>query len=344
MAVFLDRKYLLLVSSGLRNFKQKKEDLFNFSCPFCGDSQRNKLKARGYIYRKNNDYYYTCHNCSISTTFSKFLKHTDPESHRQYSLDRYTNGDSKNSNFEKPKFELEGPKPSDIFSNKRLTIKNIGEKISNINTLSDDHAAKKYIRKRSIPDEFWSEIFFTENYKDFLDETFPNHGNERVPNDARIVLFYTNEQGEITNVSGRALGNDPIRYCTVKISEEKKLFGLHRVRTNDRVYIFEGQFDSFFISNSVASGDSNLGSVAELLSDTVLVYDNEPRNKEIVKQISRSIERGYTICLFPDNIPFKDINEMILGGMTADELKNVIDDNTFQGLEAKLRFIQWKKC
>lgn len=116
------------------------------------------------------------------------------------------------------------------------------------------------------------------------------------------------------------------------------------MRTNDRVYIFEGQFDSFFIPNSVASGDSNLGSVAELLSDTVLVYDNEPRNKEIVKQISRSIEKGYTICLFPDNIPYKDINEMILGGMTADELKNVIDDNTFQGLEAKLRFIQWKKC
>lgn len=346
MSVFIDRKYLLLVSSRLRNFKQKKDDLFNFSCPVCGDSQKNKLKARGYVYRKNNDYFYICHNCTTSTTFSKFLKEVDAESHRQYVLERYTNGENSNSNYKKPLFNLQGPKASSVFNNKKITINNIKNNISSINILADDHDAKLYIEKRKIPKQFWNEIFYTETYKDFLDKTFPDHGNENVPNDQRIVLFYTNEKGEITNVTGRALGQNRIRYCTVKVGEEKKIFGLHRSQIDERVYVVEGQFDSFFIPNCVASGDSNLGSVAEYLkTDSVtLVYDNEPRNPEIVKQIERSINKEYFVCLFPDNIHGKDINEMILNGMNVEELKSTIDDNTFQGLEAKLRFIQWKKC
>jgi hypothetical protein len=259
-------------------------------------------------------------------------------------LDRYTNGDNAHSNYKKPEFNLSGPKPSAVFSNKKLIIDNIKDKIPPINTLSGDHPARKYIAGRKIPEKYWSEIFYAEKYKDFLDKTFLDHGNENVPNDERIVLFYTNENGEITNVAGRALSQSPVRYCTVKVTDDKKVFGLHRVRNDERIYVFEGQFDSFFIPNSVASGDSNLGSVAELLDNTVLVYDNEPRNREIVKQINRSIEKDYAVCLFPDTIPYKDINEMILNGMSAEELKNVIDDNTVQGLTAKLRFIQWKKC
>jgi hypothetical protein len=346
MAVYLDRKYLLLISSKLRNFKQKKDDLFNFSCPFCGDSKKNKLKARGYIYRKNNDYFYICHNCSVSTTFSKFLKHNDEDYSRQYTLERYTIGDIGHHNYEKPKFNLQGPKPGTVFINKKLTIKDVGKLIPSLNTLTDDHVATQYISNRKIPKEFWNEIFYTETYKDFLDQTFPDHGNEDVPNDERIVLFYTNENGEITNVTGRSIHPNRIRYCTVKVGEEKKIFGLHRLHPEGRIYVFEGQFDSFFIPNSIASGDSNLGSAADYMdtNDVTLVYDNEPRNKEIVKQVHRSIEKGYTVALFPDSIPYKDINEMILSGMSAVEIKTIIDSNTSQGLEAKLRFIQWKKC
>jgi hypothetical protein len=121
---------------------------------------------------------------------------------------------------------------------------------------------------------------------------------------------------------------------------------LHRLRKSERVYVLEGQFDSYFVQNSIASGDSNLGSVAAILSelDVVLVYDNEPRNKDIVKQIEKSIDKNYKICLFPDNVNGKDVNEMIQNGLTSSEIKDIIDANTFSGLSAKLKFTQWKRC
>ena len=354
MSVYIDRKYLLLSSSRLERFAQKKDDLFNFRCPFCGDSKKNKLKARGYVFRKNNDYYYTCHNCHTSTTFSKFLKHIDGESHRQYVVERYTAGDNSHSNYQKPNFDLKGPKPGQVFSEKvdalheqsNINIKSIkAEGLYCLSNLPEEHPARVYIKNRNIPEKFLSEIYYTNKYKEFLDNCFPHHGNENVPNDERIVLFYTNEKGDITNVSGRALGQNRIRYCTVKVGEEKKLFGMHRMRLDSRVYVVEGQFDSFFIPNCVASGDSNLGGVVDhLATDNItLVYDNEPRNPEIVKQVERSINKGYSVCLFPDSIPGKDINEMIALGISAEEIKIIIDDNTFSGLTAKLKFIEWRK-
>jgi transcription elongation factor Elf1 len=359
MSVYIDRRYLLLVSSRLERFAQKKDDLFNFRCPFCGDSKKNKLKARGYIFRKNNDYFYTCHNCHVSTTFSKFLKHVDSNSHGQYILDRYADGENGHSNYTKPTFDFSGPKPSQVFSGKEdgipaeqergssSNIRNCSfDGLVSIKDLPDEHHARQYIIERAIPEAFWGEIFHTNKYKEFLDTNFPDHGNENVPNDERIVLFYTNEKGDITNVSGRALGQNRIRYCTVKVGEEKKLFGMHRMRLDSRVYVVEGQFDSFFIPNCVASGDSNLGGVVDhLATDNItLVYDNEPRNPEIVKQIERSISKGYSVCLFPESIPGKDINEMIALGISAEEINIIIDDNTFNGLTAKLKFIEWRKC
>jgi hypothetical protein len=121
---------------------------------------------------------------------------------------------------------------------------------------------------------------------------------------------------------------------------------LHRLRKQERIYVVEGQFDSFFIPNCVASGDSNLGGVAAIFPelDLTLVYDNEPRNRDIVKQIEKSIDNGYKVCLFPENIKGKDINDMIQNGLTMGEIKSIIDNNTFSGLKAKLNFTHWKRC
>ena len=142
------------------------------------------------------------------------------------------------------------------------------------------------------------------------------------------------------------MSDTKIRYVTVKVTDEKKLFGLHRLRKQDKVYVLEGQFDSYFVENSIASGDSNLGGVAAVLPElnVTLVYDNEPRNKDIVKQIEKSIDKGYNVCLFPDSVKGKDVNEMIQNGLTSDEIKTIIESNTFSGLTAKLKFTHWKRC
>ena len=147
-------------------------------------------------------------------------------------------------------------------------------------------------------------------------------------------------------MAGRALSSDGIRYITIKITEDKKLFGWERVNINERVYVLEGQFDSLFVPNSVASGDSNLIGAVDVLdaNDVVLVYDNEPRNKEIVKQISRAIDGGFSVCLFPEDTDGKDINEMIQNGMSVDDVVKMITNNTYKDLSAKLRFVTWKKA
>jgi transcription elongation factor Elf1 len=272
MSVYIDRKYLAFVSSKLEQFKQKKQDLYNFRCPYCGDSKRNKIKARGYVYRKENDYFFICHNCGKSTTFAKFLEQTDGTTYKQYILERYSSGETGyGSNVKKPDFEqLKGNAHARFQSagnNSRgdsTTVESLERtwrtfKDYSIVNLPDGHYARDYIKKRKIPEKFWDEIFFTPKFLDFLDKEFPQHGKDEVPNDDRIVLFYTNEKGEITNVAGRALSDTKIRYVTVKVSDEKKVFGLHRLRKQERIYVVEGQFDSFFIPNCIASGEYNSG-------------------------------------------------------------------------------------
>lgn len=358
MSVFIDRKYLGFVSHKLEQFKQKKTDLYNFRCPYCGDSKKNKLKTRGFVYRKSNDYFYICHNCSKSTTFGKFLQELDGEVYKQYALERYSSGETGHHNYKKPDFsELRGNAYSRLHGfessgqEEETPSPTLGKTwdstgLESIKNLPDGHYAREYIKSRKIPEKYWSEIHFAPAFKEFLDSEFPDHGKEEVPNDDRIVLFYTNERGEVTNVAGRALSDTKIRYITIKIKDEKKLFGLHRLQKKNRVYVLEGQFDSFFVDNSVASGDSNLGGVAAAYPelDTVLVYDNEPRNRDIVKQIEKAINNGYTVCLFPEGTKGKDVNEMIQNGLTSDDIKSIIDTNTFSGLTAKLKFTHWKRC
>jgi len=358
MSIYIDRKFLGFVSSKLEQYKQKQTDLFNFRCPYCGDSKKNKLKARGYVYRKSNDYFFICHNCGKSTTFAKFLEHIDSTSYKQYILERYAAGETGHQPYRKPDFqELKGNAWSKFEATNANSRGNsepteILEKTwraythHSIKNLPEEHYARAYIKNRKIPERFWDEILFVPQFKDFLDTEFPNHGKDEVPNDDRIVLLYTNEKGGVTNVAGRALSDTKIRYVTVKITDEKKLFGLHRLQKQNKVYVLEGQFDSFFVDNSVASGDSNLGSVATIFSelDLTLVYDNEPRNKDIVKQIEKSIDKGYKVCLFPENVKGKDVNEMIQNGFTSTEIKGIIESNTFHGLIAKLEFTRWKRC
>lgn len=347
MSVYIDRKYLLLISSRLHLFRQKKDDLFNFRCPICGDSRKHKLKARGYVFRKDNDYFYRCHNCNIGLTFSNFLKQIDSYTHQQYALERYSEGSNGHSNYEKPNFdELKGNAFSRLSeTEKPTTVKNPRENIKSIDTLGLEHYATQYVIGRKIPEKFWSELYFTEHFKDFMDASFPEHDKEDIPNDDRLVMFYTNENGDITNVAGRTLSGSKIRYITIKVSDEKKLFGTHRVDKSKPVVVVEGQIDSYFIENCVASGDSNLVGVADLYKSlgvqTVLAYDNEPRNRDIVKQMGKAIEAGYSVVIWPQEIPEgEDVNSMVEKGYDVDSL---IASNIYKGLTANLKYVEWKK-
>jgi len=75
-------------------------------------------------------------------------------------------------------------------------------------------------------------------------------------------------------------------------------------------------------------------------SDKVFVYDNEPRNKEIVSRIERCIERGERVVIWPTTIREKDLNDMVLSGHNV---QDIVESNVYTGLQAKLKFTTWKK-
>jgi transcription elongation factor Elf1 len=336
MSVFIDRKFLLLVSPKLQRFARKKDDLYNFRCPLCGDSQKNKTKSRGYVFRKKNDYFYMCHNCGISTTFYNFLKQVDPNLLKEYQLERYKNGETGNNNYPKPEFEE--------FKTEKPVFKKSLE-LPSIESLPEAHFAKVYVQQRRIPETVWSELYYAEDFAAFIQNLgITQEGLHK--DDKRLVIPFYNEKKELMAVQGRSLGESKLRYITLKLHDDnKKVYGLDRIDTDELVYVVEGPIDSMFLSNAVATADSNLESIVATLdkSKVVLVFDNEPRNKEIVSKINSAIDNHFNVVIWPEFVDSKDINEMILDDFSPDEIQDIISKNTFVNLRAKMEFVNWKK-
>ena len=342
MSLSIDTKYVRLISSRLRNFKQKNDNLFNFSCNFCGDSQKNKTKARGYVFEKAGGLFYRCHNCGISTNVANLIKHTDAALYQEYIMERYKSGESGNSNYQKPTFDIPQPKFDKV---KKQTVFEYAESVSK---LPSGHFCLTYVQKRKIPEKFYDRLYFTTNYEKFIKTLIPNCDKE-LTKDARLVIPFYDEYNELIAVTGRALesGNKTLRYVTVRTNDStnKLLYGMDTVDLNQPVKIVEGQIDSLFLNNCVASGDGNLAIAAKNISceRNILIFDNEKRNKEILKMMQDAIKLGHDIVIWPDSIEPKDINEMIMSGISHNEIEEIISNNTFSGLEAQTRFTFWKK-
>lgn len=334
MTVFVDRKFLKLLSPKLKRFSQKKEDLFNFRCPFCGDSQKNQSKARGYVYRRKNDYYYKCQNCGVGHNMFNFINSIDTELAKEYSLENYRQKIEIEDNLE---FKFETP----TFEEKKYTIN-----LPLIEELSKDHYARVYCENRKIPDSSYSQLYFANDFKSFVQSVKPDYSKELKEDDPRLIIPFFSEKNELYGFQGRALRDSKLRYITIKLDESvPKLFGLNKVNKNETTFVTEGPIDSLFLENAVATADSNLMKAAEHLSKDklILVFDNEPRNKEICELMNKAIDNHFRVCIWPEMIVEKDINEMILAGYTGDELEDIIEKNTYNNLRAKLEFLNWRK-
>ena len=318
----VDSKFIGIISPRLQKFKKVKADLYNFRCPICGDSKKNKSKTRGYLYSIKADINFRCHNCGASMTFSNFLKEIDPAVHKQYVFERFK--DSKTGRgtvVEEPKFNFTTPE----FKTK-----------IDLPKASENPDAKEYLVNRNLdPDKF----YYAEKFKEFtnsLKHTFDDLKYE----ESRIVipLFY---KKKLIGFQGRALGSSPVKYITTMLSDDApKLYGLDEIDEKKPIYIVEGPFDSCFVENCVAmcGSDVDIGSFG--WSNYIWVYDNEPRNREIVNRISRTIDRGDQVVIWPSDLQHKDINDMVLGGQNVQDL---VESNVYSGLKAQLQFNTWKR-
>ena len=318
----VDSKYIGLVSSRLLKFKKVKADLYNFRCPICGDSQKNKSKTRGYLYAVKADMNFRCHNCGASMTLSNFLKEVDPVIHKQYVFERFKNNKTgRGTVVEEPKFNFEAPqfKP-------RLDLPKA----------SENSAAKKYLENRKLnPDKF----YYTDKFKAWSNSHKKTFDSVKYDEPRIIIpLFY---KKTLVGFQGRSLGPSKVKYITVMINDDApKIYGLDNIRTATSVYITEGPFDSTFIRNSIAMCGADADVSRWGISDPVWVYDNEPRSKEIVSRIERTINSGAKVVIWPTNIDEKDINDMVLAGH---DVQSVVESNVYFGLKANLQFNTWKR-
>lgn len=341
MSLLIDQKYTQLLSPRFEKIVRKQDYLYACRCPICGDSRKNKSKMRGYIYRKGNDMFYKCHNCSAGMSMGNLIKQLDPGLYKEYVMERYSSGESGNNSF-KQVITITPPKFGKMETG--ITYDNA----ERCDKLPEAHFCIQYLKNRRIPKEFYSLLYYTDKYQDFVDEVYPTHGKE-LTRDKRLVIPFYDTYNTLIAVSGRALESSDykLRYVTVRTneSEDKLIFGMDRVNTNDTVRIVEGPIDSLFLQNCVAAGDANLQLVAKSISagKKVLIWDNEPRNKDIVKMMKDAIELGHDVVIWPENTNGKDINEMITNGLSSDEIEKIISSNTVKGIEAKLKFNMWKK-
>ena len=341
--LYIDVKFANILGSRLRNFKQKKDYLWNYSCPVCGDSTKNKLKARGYIYRAKSDLFCKCNNCGHGTNLGNLIKYVDTKLYDEYVLKRYKSGATRyndHKDIADTSVVLETPE-------EELLEDDILESLTRIDKLPDAHPVLQYIKNRQIPEDKWKLLYFAPKFKAYTNTITPKFQEPIVDEHPRLIIPYFTTAGKCFAYQARAFGKEEPKYYTIKVDEtQEKIYGLDRLDYSKRIYVVEGPIDSLFLPNAIAvSGASfDTPTIRSILTNATIVMDNEPRNKDIVKQLDKYINLGYNVCMFPDTVIQKDINEMILDGkMTTDEIVELINTNTFSGVEAKLKFSTWRK-
>ena len=209
----------------------------------------------------------------------------------------------------------------------------------------DSKRARDYLNIRQIPKDKWDDLYYIEQSQSLTSLDY-KYKDRVFGNDPRLVIPFYSRQGKLIGVSGRALNSNNLRYLTLKFDDQESLiYGLRTVDYNKKVYVTEGPIDSLFLPNAIAVAGSDFSKLKSYVptEQAVVVFDNERRNPELVKKMGQIIDDGFTICLWPKTINQKDINDMILNGLSANIVEQTINDNKFSGLSAKMALSDWSK-
>lgn len=330
---FLEKKYANLISNQFERWSVKNESplRINFRCPFCGDSQKSKKKARGWLLEKDNRFGYYCHNCAASYSFHQFLKQTNQILYNDFLVEKFVKPETtSNTHLEYSKTPVaEKIQKHKFFRN-----------IKHISDLPSDHPARQYVNSRQITK--LDDVYYVSKFNKWINSLVPDKLDSNLKDEPRLLFPFLDGEGNPFGVSARSFDPKGFRYLTIMLDDEKsKIFGLNRVDFTKTYFVTEGAIDSLFLSNALAKAgaDANFSALRNL-QKAVFVFDAEPRNREIINQMKRIIKAGHRICVWPKHTKGKDINEMILGGET--KIEKLILSRTFSGLEAELKLAEWR--
>ena len=185
MSEYIDIKYVNLLSPRLDRYKVKTNNPFtaNFRCPICGDSKKNKHKARGYAYVRKNGILYKCHNCGYGASLGNLIKEIDPHLYSQYTMERYKEGNVRQAHanvntimtFAQPVF-----KKKSILDELCVGVK--------------DTPAEKYLQQRKIPESIWNNLYYVDNIET-LEKLSPRYEGRIIGNEGRLVIPFYNRDG-----------------------------------------------------------------------------------------------------------------------------------------------------
>ena len=339
MLDFVDIQYAQHLAGRLDRYKIKQTRPYkiNFRCPICGDSKKSRSKARGLLLEKDNSLFYYCHNCGASHSFSNFLKAIDPLAYNDYVAEKFIG--KANNSLETTTSTLEQTK----FEQPNFSHRDVLKNLKKISQLDYNHPVKKYIDKRSITTKHHYRLYFAPRFKEWINGIIPNKFENVKKDEPRLVIPVLDKDRKCFGVAARGFVPDGLRYLSIMFEEVPKIFGLDKVNFKEKYYVVEGALDSMFLSNAVAMAGADGGTNAlENVENAVFVFDAEPRNKEIHKRMEKLIDAGHSIVIWPNDIEGKDINEMVLSGKISC-VESLMRTITYKGLEAKLKFQQWRR-
>jgi hypothetical protein len=214
-----------------------------------------------------------------------------------------------------------------------------------LDTLPDDHEVIKYVTDRRIPRDAFDRLYFISNVKDVI-QLNDKYKNSIITTEPRLAIPFLDGNGKLLVVSLRGIRGESLRYINIKVDEDApSIFGLDKVDPTQEVFVVEGPLDSLFLHNSIACAGTSFGKIDQLpiAKDKItIIFDNQPKNRDVGKLMNKYIDQGYRIVIWPD-VPGKDINEMVENGLTSEEIQDIINHNKFQGLAAKAKYAMWRK-
>jgi transcription elongation factor Elf1 len=332
MSSYIDLKFINNLSGRLSQFKQKGDYLFNFRCPHCGDSKKSKLKARAYFYRVKNDMFFKCHNCGTGQNLANFIMFIDQQLYSQYLLEIYK------------KSAPATPKPKFDFKPVKFKETTILDDLTKVSDLSEGHPVLNYVNKRMIPKEYHSILYLCDKFMTLVNKIKPN--TYKITKDhPRLIIPFYDTTGKLFAFQGRSFGNEQPKYLTIKLDENKqKVYGLERLNFQKHIYITEGPIDSLFVDNCLAAAGADLVLKNKIPNEQITyIFDNEPRNKEIIDRMYNVIEKDYNLVVWPEDMRHKDINDIIISGVSKIDLQSIISNNTHSKLSALTQLNYWKK-
>jgi len=337
---WIENKYLMAVSGRLDKFKRKSGNVFNFRCPICGDSETHKGKTRGYIYEKKGKSLFHCHNCTATMSLPNFIKTIDQVLYNEMQLEKLR-GEKTPEQTEFESFVEKMKKPVFLKSGPLKGLKKVSQ-------LSPEHRVKKLVDTRKIPTPYHAKLFSCPNFRNFTNSLIPGKfdTDSLQKDETRLLIPFFDQNKNVHAYQGRALGQSAVKYITIVLDETvPKVYGLDTANFDRNVYVLEGPIDSMFVPNSIATAGGDLVSaISSFPKDKlVIVYDNEPRSRDTIKKLDKAIMQGYNIVIWPENLEHKDINDMVLAGMSSEFITHILKTNTYRDLAAKLALTKWSK-